>query len=423
MSRRNVRAAQALTALALAGLLAACADRATTSDTTSTGGDSGAVQTGAGVTDSTITVGVLTDLSGPFAAGATIQVAEAKAYWDQVNSDGGVCGRNVEMDVQDHGYDPQKAVSLYRSMSPNVVALQQVLGSPVVAAVLPLAQEDDLYVGGMGWASVTLQYDNAQLPGSTYSIEAANAVDYMVDNLGLKDGDSIGHVYFEGDYGGDSLKGAEYAAEQRGLTVVSQAITPQDQDLSAQASALQKAGVKGVIIGAAPPQMASLAGSLAALGMDVPIFGNTPSFGPSLLNTPAKDALVKNGYTVQSITPYAGDGEDVTKAEDLYTQAAPDGDIGWEVPLSYAQSLLVKTALDNACEAKDLTPAGVVAGMRATANLDTGGLFPSALDYSDPAEPPTRTVFVNKVDPDVEGGLKIETTLEGPSAKSYTFGG
>jgi ABC-type branched-subunit amino acid transport system substrate-binding protein len=422
MSRRNRRATQALTAIALAGLLTACADRATTSDDSTGSEDDAAVQTGAGVTDSTISVGMLTDLSGPFAAGATIQVAETQAYWEQVNADGGVCGRNVEVDVQDHGYDPQNAVSLYRSMSPDVVALQQVLGSPVVAAVLPLAQEDDLYVGGMGWASVTLEYDNAQLPGSTYSIEGANAVDYMVEELGLQSGDSIGHVYFEGDYGGDSLKGAEYAAEQHGLEVVSQAITPQDTDLSAQASALQKAGVKGAIIGAAPPQMASLAGSLAALGMDIPIFGNTPSFGPSLLDTPARDALVANGYTVQSITPYAGEGEAVTASEELYSEAAPDGEIGWEVPLAYAQAMLLKTALDNACEAGDLTPAGVVAGVRATTDLDTSGLFAANLDYSDPAEPPTRTVFVSKVDPDAEAGLSIETTMEGPSAQSYTFG-
>src|SRR5918995_1262563 len=116
------------------------------------GGDSGDVETGNGVSDSAITVGVLTDLSGPFAAGAAVQVTQFQAYWDQVNTDGGICERDVELLVQDHGYDPQKAVSTYRSMSSDIVALQQVLGGPTSAAVLPLAEQDGLYLGGMGWS-------------------------------------------------------------------------------------------------------------------------------------------------------------------------------------------------------------------------------------------------------------------------------
>lgn len=422
MSRHASRAVPAVLALTLAATLSACAEKASTGDGGGDG-DPSAVRTGAGVTDSTITVGMLTDLSGPFAAGATVQVAQTKAYFEQVNADGGICDRTVQVDVQDHGYDPQKAVSLYRSMSSEVVALEQVLGSPVVAAVLPLAQKDGLYVGGMGWASVSLSYDNAQLPGSTYAIEGANAVDYMVEELGLTEGDTIGQVYFEGDYGGDSLKGVSWAAEQHGLTVVEQAITPADQDMSAQAAALKRAGVKGVVIGSAPPQLASLAGSMAAIGMDVPIMGNTPTFNPALLDGVAREALVDNVYSVMSITPYAGEGAEVTAAQELYAEAAPDGAIGWEVPLAYAQGVLLRTALENACEAGDLTPAGVIAGMRQTTDLDTGGLFASTLDYSDPAEPPTRTVFVAKVDPDAEAGLSVVDTVEGPSAASYSFGG
>src|SRR5919112_4889973 len=132
------------------------------------GGDSGDVETGNGVSDSAITVGVLTDLSGPFAAGAAVQVTEFKAYWDQVNADGGVCDRDVVVDVQDHGYDPQKAVTLYRSMAPDIIALQQVLGGPTSAAVLPLAQQDEVYVGGVGWGGTALGEGSNQLPGAGY---------------------------------------------------------------------------------------------------------------------------------------------------------------------------------------------------------------------------------------------------------------
>src|SRR5919205_2417000 len=220
-------------ALALA---AACLFAVTACSTTkpqASGGGSGKdVKTGNGVSDSDINIGVLTDLSGPFAAGAAVQVTEFKAYWDKVNSDGGICKRDVKLQVQDHGYDPQKAVSLYRSMSPNIVALQQVLGGPTSAAVLPLAQQDSVYVGGVGWASSALQYENNQLPGASYSIQGANAIDYLVDDLGLAKGDKVGVVYFTGDYGNDALAGAEHAADERGLEIVGQEITPAVTDLT-----------------------------------------------------------------------------------------------------------------------------------------------------------------------------------------------
>src|SRR4051812_10333457 len=345
--------ARALSLAAGAALARAACSTTDPSEAGGSGGSgsgSGEVKTGNGVTDDQITVGVLTDLSGPFAAGAAVQVTEFKAYWDQVNADGGICDRDVVVDVQDHGYDPQKAVTLYRSMAPDVVALQQVLGGPTSSAVLPLAQQDDVYVGGVGWAGSALQYENNQLPGASNAVEAANAIDYMVDQLGVAKGAKVGVVYFTGDYGGDALAGAKHAADERGLEIVAQEITPATTDLSAQASALAQEGVAGVVLAAAPTQFASLAGVLASQGANVPIIGMNPTFNPSLLTTPAKDALLANAYSITSVAPYASDSEGVKAANDMYTAADPNGAIGWEVPLAYVQAELLKQALDGACD-------------------------------------------------------------------------
>jgi ABC-type branched-subunit amino acid transport system substrate-binding protein len=415
---RKTRPALALTAACLFAVTAC----STTKPEASGGGGGSDVETGNGVTDSDITIGVLTDLSGPFAAGAAVQVTEFQAYWDKVNTDGGICERDVKLQVQDHGYDPQKAVSLYRSMSPNIVALQQVLGGPTSAAVLPLAQQDSVYVGGVGWASSALQYENNQLPGASYSIEAANAIDYLVDELGLAEGDKVGVVYFVGDYGSDALAGAQYAADERGLTIVPQEITPAVTDLSAQASALVQEDVKAVVLGAAPAQLASLAGVLSAQGADVPIIGMNPTFNPALLNTPAADALLANTYSITSVAPYASDAPGVKAANEMYTAADPDGAIGWEVPLAYGQAELLKNVLESACDAGDLTPEGVVAALGDASDVNTDGVFPDGLDFTKLGESPTRTVYISKVSDSAEAGLELLDTIEGPSAKSYTFG-
>ena len=409
-------------ALATAVCLFAVTACSTTAPEASGGGGSGEVQTGDGVTDSAINIGVLTDLSGPFAAGAAVQVTQFQAFWDQVNADGGVCERDVEMTVQDHGYDPQKAVSLYRSISSDVVALQQVLGGPTSAAVLPLADQDSLYVGGVGWASTALEYESNQLPGASYSIQGANAIDYLIDELGVAEGAKIGVVYFVGDYGSDALAGAEHAATERGVTIVPQEITPQNTDLSAQASALVQEDVSAVVLAAAPAQLASLAGVLSSQGADIPIMGMNPTFNPSLLQTPAAESLLANGYSITSIAPYASDAPGVQEAKELYATADPDGAVGWEVPLASAQARLLQTALEGACEAGNLTPEGVVAAMREGSDVDTDGLLPDGLDFSTLGESPTRTVYVSKVSQDAEAGLELLDTYEGPSAQSYTFG-
>ena len=409
-------------ALALA---AACLFAVTACSTTkpeASGGSGSDVKTGNGVSESDINVGVLTDLSGPFAAGAAVQVTEFQAYWDKVNADGGICDRDVKLQVQDHGYDPQKAVSLYRSMAPGVVALQQVLGGPTSAAVLPLAQQDSEYVGGVGWASSALQYENNQLPGASYSIQGANAIDYLVDELGLAEGDKVGVVYFVGDYGSDALAGAQYAADERGLTVVPQEITPAVTDLSAQASALVQEDVKAVVLGAAPAQLASLAGVLSAQGADVPIIGMNPTFNPALLNTPAADALLANTYSITSVAPYASDAPGVQAANEMYTSADAEGAIGWEVPLAYGQAELLKNVLEAACDAGDLTPEGVVAALGEASDVNTDGVFPDGLDFTKLGESPTRTVFISKASDTAEAGLELLDTIEGPSATSYTFG-
>ena len=57
------------------------------------------IKTGPGVTSKTITLGVLTDLSGVFAAlGAPLTQAN-QAYWKQQNAAGGVCNRTVKLTV------------------------------------------------------------------------------------------------------------------------------------------------------------------------------------------------------------------------------------------------------------------------------------------------------------------------------------
>src|SRR3954451_15773972 len=101
-------------ALLLAAVLAlsACGKGDSGSEKQTAGG----VKAGPGVCDKTITLWVLTDLSGTFAALRGVVTQSDRLYWDQVNQAGGVCNRKVNLVVKDHGYDPQTAVTQYRAI-------------------------------------------------------------------------------------------------------------------------------------------------------------------------------------------------------------------------------------------------------------------------------------------------------------------
>ncbi|GAA1886323.1 hypothetical protein [Lapillicoccus jejuensis] len=61
--------------------------------------------------------------------------------------------------------------------------------------------------------------------------------------------------------------------------------------------------------------------------------------------------------------------------------------------------------LTTACDAGDLTRAGILAA-RAKTKVDTGGVAPGELDVTQPGAPSTRSVFLMKP-AKVEGGLEL----------------
>jgi ABC-type branched-subunit amino acid transport system substrate-binding protein len=410
-------------AVALALVVAACGKGGAEESSSGGGATENAVKTGPGATADKITLGYLPDLSGVFAPNGKSQMEGANLYWDTKNKAGGICGRQVEVTVQDTGYDPQKAVAAYRQMSGDVIGLGLVLGSSIVSALLPSVEADGMFLNFAGWTSDILPNENVAIAGTTYDIEAINAVDFLMKEKGLKAGDTIGHLYFEGDYGENALKGSKFAASKHNLKIVEQKVTPADQDMTGQVSAFRRAGVKAILFSAAPPQAASLAGVAASQKLDVPIVANGPGWTPQLLTTPAADALLANYYVVSSMAPLSVQSEGVQKFLSDYKAANPKGTPSSNGSLyAYAGAQIADAALTKACENKDLTRQGVLDALRSLDALDTGGTIAGTLDFTDPAAPPGKLVYVAKVSKDAPGGLEaLAEPAAATDAEGYEF--
>ncbi|WP_318204954.1 ABC transporter substrate-binding protein [Streptomyces sp. SCL15-4] len=417
MNPRN-RTTRAVLAVSLALLVAAtgCSSKAKSGD--GGGTRAGGVRTGPGVTADTIRLGALTDLTGPYATLGK-SIVQAQQLWaDQTNARGGICHRKIEIVVKDHGYDVQKAVTAYADIAPDVVALPQVIGSPVVAALLDDIERDELLTFPQAWSASLLGKDAVQVLGTTYDVDALAAVDYLTRTKNIRKGDKIGHVYFEGDYGDNALEGSTWAAERAGITVVGQKIQATDTDLSAQVAALAKAGVKAVLISAGPAQTASLAGVAAASGLKVPVVTSAPGYAPQLLKTQAAPALVAMLSIVSAAPAVSSHLPGVKKMVAAYQDEYPDSAVDSGVLSGYNAAQLMGEDLKKACAAGSLARADVVKAHRSQTGLDTGLGTPQ--DFSDPSRPASLSTYVLKPDAKALGGTAgVEDAHRAPGVEDY----
>jgi ABC-type branched-subunit amino acid transport system substrate-binding protein len=415
MTVRLARLTAVLITLALALAVAACGKAEDESGGSS--GGSSEVKTGPGVTGTEIRLLQLTDLSGVFAPLASAFTQTQELYWKE---QGEVCGRTIKLINKDAAYDVQKAVSLYRDSEPEVAMTSQIVGSPIIAALLPTFEQDSMLAVAAAWPPAFLDAESVAIIGATYDLEAINGIEWMMENKGLKKGDAIGDLYFEGDYGEGGLIGVKYAAEKLGLKVVEQKIKATDEDMSGAAAKFKREGVKAIWVTTAPGQLASVAGVAKSIGLDVPIGTNGPVFAPQLLSTPVGDTLDKNVTVFNSGAVYASDNPEVKKIAAAYEKAYPKGVPQQAVVTGWSQAQITKAILEKACENKDLTRAGLVKAFRELSDVDTQGTVAGTLDFTNVGQASTKAVYAHDVDKDAPGGLKtVGDVLSYETAEGY----
>ena len=373
------------------------------------GGQGGEVLTDVGIEGTTITLGVLTDLTGVFAAlGQDITNANT-LFWQ----DNQVCDTySVELDVQDTTYVPQTGVQLYSGMEPNILAMQQTIGSPINTALAPEYESDQIVNFPSAWARTLTEIPGTGVVGATYDVELANGYSYLFEQGLLQDGDTVGHIYFEGEYGENGLAGSEAVAEERGLTIIPAQIKSADQDMTAQITQFAAAGVDAIALTVAPTQTASAAGVAAAQGLNVPIIGSNPVFAPGLLQGPAAQALKDNLYVASPVSAFDAQPELLAKYQEAYPNVQPS--LG--VLVGYGMSAIMKQVLDSACENGDLTRAGVVNAFNELQNVDTGGLVVPIDGFETGRSPSTQSFILRPAD--VPGGATVvQDAFEGEFAE------
>lgn len=406
--RRDLLAVSAAV-MALGLALTGCSNKAVTEESGS-GSESASVKTGEGISGTTITIGGLGDFTGPFATLASDQLRGIEHYWDEVNEAGGVCGvYDVKLDIKDHGYNVQDAVSLWNQQSSDVLAYNQFVGSTHISAVLDDAEATNKLIIPSATSQTLADSPVVMIPAPKYDDDAHVIVRFLEEEGKIAKGDTLAAIYVEGDYGEGALVGVEAAAKDLDLTVLPYQIKASDTDMTAAVTDALSKGATGVFMGTPPIQTVSTASVLAASGQEIAMGGSWPSYGASLLDTPAADYLIKHFVAGSPATTF--DTPEGAKLYKSLTKKYPDDSITNTAAAGYGSGWILHQVLEAACAAGDLTPEGVIDARSKIGTLTSEGIMP-VMDFSKLGESPTTEMYIFNFDPKVDGRLRNIT--DGP---------
>lgn len=235
-----------------------------------------------GVTDTEILIGNIQDLSGPMKELGAVLPAGSNLYFRYINEQGGVHGRQIKMMVEDHQYNPQKAVTAAKKLieKDQVFCLYQVIGTSPCEAIRPILAETGTPLIAPATQSGTMS-DLSRPAGDLifhtdtgYDKQTNILVDYILE----QDANAkIGLIYQDDDYGQNVLKGAAEAEGRTGVSIQKEAYQRGATDFAGQVGNLMKGGATHVIIAGVVKEPIIVMKTAAAMGYLPQFFGTSPT--------------------------------------------------------------------------------------------------------------------------------------------------
>jgi branched-chain amino acid transport system substrate-binding protein len=358
------------------------------------------------VTDDSINVAVLTDLSGPIANLGGIDHGLAfKAHFDAVNAAGGIDGRMVEIDIRDMQYSPLETAALYEQVRTSTAMVADILGSSSIDAVAA-DMELDCLITFMGSPNGQLaqRYTSVFAPATPYGHLIINAIEWVLDS----EPDATFALAYQADAFGEAVKAAvEFGADEFGfelLEVTSHG--PADQDMTAQVQAMLQADPDYVLYGGLPGQLAGMSAGVFAAGNDMKFITQTGGWTPIILGTPAKEALLANVLVSTAYGPWDAENAGAAQMRDEIAQYGPDIAPGGGAITGWTAALVTEKALRGASAAGDLSLGGIYRAALAI-SFDPGGNLPVYAYGANPDEPriPSQASMIQRPDLESSDGV------------------
>jgi len=262
-----------------------------------------------GVSKTEIVLGTAQDLSGPIVALSKPAVNGMRMRIDEINESGGIHGRKLKLVVEDHGYDPKKAVLAAQKMlqKDRIFAAIGSIGTPTAMAAMPLYLDKN--VGHLFPLTGARQMFDP-LHKLKYSLAAPYfdqmraALKRVIKEKGLKRACTI---YQDDDFGLEVKDGGEAALKDLGMKYVEVTTYKRGAtDFSSQVQKMQGANCDVVVMGTIIRETIGTIATARKLGFNPEFIGTTASYFDIIhkLGGPAVNGFY-SGCTINY--PYADD--------------------------------------------------------------------------------------------------------------------
>jgi ABC-type branched-subunit amino acid transport system substrate-binding protein len=390
------------------------------------GEDGGAPAEGPGFDGETIRLGVITPLQGRVAVIGEPLTNGNKAYWDYVNEElDGVGGYQVELVIEDSAYDPPTAVQKYNQIKDDVVMFNQLLGTPVVNALLEQLVADDIVAQPASLDSFWVREQNLLPIGAPYQIQAINGLDWYVTEGGGSDASKICTLRQDDPYGEAGQEGVDFALEQLGIELTDEAtFTVGNPDFTTQITQLQGSGCEAVWLTSTPADTGSALGKAAELGYEPQWLAQSPTWIGAFVDSPLMPYLQEHFVWVSEGPEYGNeDVEGMSELLRIQETYAPDQVPDIYFNFGYLESKAVHQVLEAAVESGDLSREGIIEAMNSIDELDFQGLFGNYGWGAPEDRDPPRANSIFRPNPDKPIGLELVIEEhEAPFAADFEFG-
>jgi branched-chain amino acid transport system substrate-binding protein len=266
-----------------------------------------------GVSKTEIVIGSEQDLSGPIVAFSKQLKNGMEMRVEEINAAGGIHGRKLKLIVEDHGYDPKKAVLATQKLvqKDKIFAMIGSIGTAPAMAAMPILFDKNIphlfpltAAREMYEPLHRLKYSFA----ATYYDQMRAGVKHIVKAKGYK---KVCTLYQDDDFGLEIMRGAEAGLKEINMALAEKTTYKRGAtDYSSQIAKMKDSGCDFVVLGTIIRETIGAIATARKLGWGVDFMGSSASYtelihklgGPAMngfystntVNNPYMDDASKN---------------------------------------------------------------------------------------------------------------------------------
>ena len=309
-----------------------------------------------GVSPTEIVLGTAQDLSGPIVNFSKATVNGMRMRIEEINAAGGINGRKLRLIVEDHGYDPKRAVLAAQKLvqQDKIFAAVGSIGTSTAMAAMPIYLDNK--VAHLFPLSGAREMFDPIAPlkfsfAAPYFDQIRAGIKRLVKEKDLK---KVCTVYQDDDFGLEVMRGAELGLKDIGMTYAERTTYKRGAtEFSSQVAKLKDAGCDAVVMGTIIRETIGVIATSKKLDWNPVFVGTTASYS-EIIHKLGGPAL--NGFysTCTVNNPYADDASPkVREWFAAYKAKFTDDPTVFSV---YGWEIINMFAIAAAAAGKDLTP-------------------------------------------------------------------